>query len=119
MNDLLTPTDCRTLVDSFYAKVRDDELLGPVFAGRVDDWNEHLDTMGRFWSSIVFGLPLYHGSPPAAHRGLGITEAHFARWLALWRVTVDELFRGPTADDIIARAERIAVVLARRIAEAS
>lgn len=117
LRDITSPHDCRHLVDGFYSKVRDDALLGPVFAKRIDDWSEHLDTMARFWSQIVFGMPVYHGSPPIAHRGLGIAPEHFSRWLALWHQTVRELFAGPTADDVVARADRIAIVLARRIAE--
>lgn len=114
--DLTTPSDCRRLVEVFYGKVRSDELLGPVFALRIDDWTEHLDTMSRFWSSILFGLPLYHGNPAVAHMGLPIDDRHFSRWLALWHETVTELFEGPAADDVIARANRIAIVLSRRLA---
>jgi hemoglobin len=116
MCDITSPRDCRILVENFYDKVRDDALLGPIFATRIDDWTEHLDTMTRFWSSILLGLPLYHGNPAAAHMGLPVDSAHFARWLALWEATVNELFEGPAADDIVARANRIAVVLARRLA---
>lgn len=117
MADLATPADCRRLVDHFYALVREDTLLGPIFNCRVDDWEDHLDTMARFWSSIVFSVPLYHGHPVIAHRGLPLEPAHFARWLALWRTATGDLFAGPAAADVVERAERIAVALARRLQE--
>ena len=32
----------RKLVEAFYAKVRTDAVLGPVFEAKIHDWNEHL-----------------------------------------------------------------------------
>lgn len=116
MRDLRRPDDCRLLVERFYTAVQADPLLGPVFAARVDDWDRHLDTMARFWSAVLFAQPGYDGDPMGAHQGLPLAPAHFARWLALWRIAVAELFAGPRADDAIVRAERIARVLARRLA---
>src|SRR3546814_10741874 len=40
------------LVDRFYASVREDAMLGPVFDARVDDWPKHLGQMNRFWQSL-------------------------------------------------------------------
>lgn len=117
MPDLETSQDIQRVVHRFYASVRDDADLGPLFAARLrdDDWPAHLDTMTRFWSSIVFSLPLYHGNPLVAHRGLPLARDHFTRWLGLWRTAVAEEFEGPRADDIVARATRIASVLAQRL----
>ena len=41
------------LVDRFYAKVRRDPALGPVFEEAIaeEDWPEHLATMRRFSGS--------------------------------------------------------------------
>lgn len=117
MRDIETTDDLGLLVRRFYGAVRADALLGPVFDARVTDWEEHLDTMRRFWTTVVLGIPLYHGNPLAAHRGLLVGDEHFARWVALWRQVVTECFIGPVATDVIARAERIAVVLSRRLAE--
>ena len=41
----------RDLVHRFYAKVRADPVLGPVFASRIEDWGPHLERMAAFWSS--------------------------------------------------------------------
>ena len=41
------------LVDLFYATVRQDALIGPVFEARVEDWDAHLTKLMAFWSSVV------------------------------------------------------------------
>ena len=117
MTDITTPIDLRRLVTHFYAAVRADADLGPIFDARIrdEDWPEHLDTMTRFWSSVMLAMPVYHGNPLGAHRGLALEAKHFTRWLALWRASVDELYDGPRARDIVARATRIANVLSQRL----
>src|SRR5882757_984654 len=41
------------LVHAFYAKVRSDPILAPVFAARIADWEPHLAQMCAFWSSVA------------------------------------------------------------------
>ena len=53
----------RTLVDAFYAKVRSDAVLGPIFNARIHDWDEHLAKLADFWSSIVMMSGRYKGRP--------------------------------------------------------
>lgn len=117
MRDLQDPTDIHRLVTRFYGVVRDDADLGPIFASRIapDEWPAHLDTMTRFWSSVVLGMPGYQGNPLAAHLGLPVEARHFMRWLELWQQATTELFAGPRAEDIVARARRIASVLSQRL----
>src|SRR4029078_9967239 len=77
-----------TLVDRFYAAVRQDALIGPVFEARVDDWDEHLTKLPAFWSSVVLKSGRYRGSPMPVHVAIDeISSAHFARWLQLFAVT--------------------------------
>jgi hemoglobin len=38
----------RRLVDAFYARVRADPLIGPVFNDAVQDWPHHLALLGDF-----------------------------------------------------------------------
>ena len=48
--DILSLDDVKLLVDTFYTRVRADELLGPIFDERIQDrWERHLDLMYRFW----------------------------------------------------------------------
>jgi hemoglobin len=46
-------TMVETLIRAFYARVRQDVLLAPVFASRISDWKPHLDNMFAFWSSLT------------------------------------------------------------------
>ncbi|MEO1966089.1 group III truncated hemoglobin [Hyphomonas sp.] len=90
------------LVDTFYARVRQDDLLGPIFQAALgEDWDPHLAKLKDFWSAIALGTRRYNGRPMPAHLRLSdrISEAHFVRWLGLFRETVDELMPNPAAAD--------------------
>jgi hemoglobin len=106
MKDIKAREDVRVLVDSFYEKVKKDELLAPVF-GHVD-WPHHLPIMYDFWSSILLGDMSYNGSPFSKHLGLPITQEHFTRWLKLFIENVDTQFTGPVAEEAKTRANAIA-----------
>ena len=95
------------LVHAFYARARADRLLGPVFEATVHDWPAHLDTLVRFWSSVLLRTARYRGNPMAAHRPLGLGEAHFARWLALWDATARALLTPEQARHVFQTAQRI------------
>jgi hemoglobin len=96
------------LVRGFYARVRDDEALGPIFASRIDDWEPHLQKMFAFWSSVALMTGRYQGQPMAKHLPLPIDARHFDRWLAL--------FEGAARDLCPPSAAQYFVMLARRIA---
>lgn len=97
------------LVNAFYAKVRRDPELGPVFNAAIDDWPEHLEKLRAFWSSVMLTTGRYKGNPMAAHVKLGdaIELAMFQRWLALWRETTSELMVPAAAEALQFKAERI------------
>lgn len=97
-----------TLVHRFYDRVRADPMLGPVFAGRITDWEPHLARMVEFWGSVALMTGCYHGSPVTKHADLPVTWAHFERWLALFRETAGQVCPPIGAAHVIARAERIA-----------
>lgn len=96
--DITTEDDIKLLVDSFYQKVNADHLLSPIFNDVAQvDWEEHLPTMYSFWSSLLFRSGKYRGYPWPKHAVLPVNAAHFARWLTLFKQTVDEHFAGPKA----------------------
>lgn len=95
------------LLRDFYARARSDALLGPVFA-RVPDWEAHIGRVTDFWSSVALMSGRYHGQPMRAHFGLGLTPAHFARWLHLFGATVAAHCPDKGAALLIARAQTIA-----------
>lgn len=96
------------LVDRFYARVRQDAVIGPVFNAAVEDWDDHLARLRAFWSSVMLTSGRYKGNPLAAHAPLPIEPAFFGHWLALWRETAEELFAPELAARFAAKAERIA-----------
>ena len=98
----------RKLVHGFYAKVREDAILGPIFEQRIRDWGPHLDRMVRFWSSVALMTGVYHGRPVPAHMGLPVNWTHFERWLSIFRETAHEICPPAGAAHVIERAERIA-----------
>lgn len=108
-NDI-TEAGLTALVDRFYAKVREDAALGPVFNGAIHDWPEHLDRLQAFWSSVMLTSGRYKGQPLPAHfkHEAAITPALFERWLALWRETTEELMTPAAAAALQAKAGRIA-----------
>lgn len=98
------------LVERFYARVREDELLGPIFAARIGNWPPHLARMKQFWGMILRGEGQFSGSPMALHIAIPEIEAgHFLRWLDLFEATLRELEGDPAATGlVIARARSIA-----------
>lgn len=102
--------DIGRLVDAFYAKVRVDPALGPVFAHAIPgDWGPHLATMRNFWSSVMLTSGRYKGNPVAVHKRVeGMEFGLFERWLMLFDETCRELFEAPLADAFAIKAARIA-----------
>ncbi|GGN52418.1 hypothetical protein GCM10011349_25940 [Novosphingobium indicum] len=56
------------LVEAFYARVRVDEELGPLFNDAIADWPEHLEKLCAFWSSVMLTTGRYKGQPVATTR---------------------------------------------------
>jgi hemoglobin len=98
------------LVDTFYERVRKDELLAPIFNERIKDWGPHLETMYQFWQTLLLDQHTYRGAPFAKHLDLQIDNRHFDRWITLFHQTVDENFSGMVADEAKFRAIKIAEV---------
>jgi hemoglobin len=108
--DHITEAALADLVQRFYAKVREDAVLGPVFNGAVAHWDEHFETLTRFWSSVMLTSATYKGYPMAVHTKLAavIKTPMFDRWLALWKETTEEMFTPDVAAQFQDRAARIA-----------
>jgi hemoglobin len=108
--DHLSEDAIHHLVDEFYARIRVDPDLGPVFARAIPgDWGPHLATMRNFWSSVMLTTGRYKGNPVAVHHRVdGIELDLFDRWLALFEQTCGELFDESLANAFHAKAARIA-----------
>jgi len=104
------------LVRGFYAKVREDAVLGPIFEARIKDWEPHLMQMCAFWSSVALMTGRYHGTPMAKHLPLPVDGGHFDRWLALFEQTAHQICPGEAEVHFVERARRIAQSLELGIA---
>ena len=94
-------------LDAFYARVRRDPLVGPVFAAAIPepDWPRHMAVIRDFWSSVLLKSGRYKGNPFGRHQALGVlTPEHFARWLGLFEATAAERFTPELAAALVGRA---------------
>jgi len=114
--ELLNLDDIKTLVDSFYGKVRSDELLAPIFNERIrDNWPVHLEKMYRFWQTVLLGEHTYTGTPFPPHANLPVDKSHFEQWLKLFKETLNEQFSGEKAKEAKWRADKMAEMFLLRI----
>lgn len=101
-----------TLVHSFYARVRRDPVLGPIFNAAIHDWDTHLAKLCAFWSSVTLMSGRYKGTPMQAHAALpDIGPAHFTRWLGLFEQTARDVCPPAAALVFVEKANRIAASL--------
>ena len=109
----ITESSIRTLVDTFYARVREDAVLSPVFENVLaGKWDSHMPKMYAFWTKVLLGTGDFQSNVFGKHMALGgIEKEHFIHWLTLFRVTAMEVFGTEAADVPIAVAERIATSL--------
>lgn len=114
--DIQRIEDIKLLVNTFYASVRNNELLGPIFNERIGDrWPEHLGKMYRFWQTVLLEDHTYFGSPFPPHAKLPVDQLHFDTWLKLWHETIDLFFKGPRADEAKWRGDKMAAMFLYKI----
>jgi hemoglobin len=112
----ITEAMIERLVRGFYAKVRSDAVLAPVFDSKIKDWEPHLAQMCAFWSSVALMTGRYHGTPMVKHTPLPVDADHFDRWLELFEAAAVELCPPQAAAHFVERARRIAASLEMGIA---
>jgi hemoglobin len=118
--DVTTRKDIELLVNEFYNKVKQDQVIGYIFTdiARVN-WEKHLPVMYDFFENMLFYTGTYTGNPMELHMHLHqlstLTTEHFEQWNYLFSTTVDELFAGVTADLAKQRARSISTVMQIKI----
>jgi hemoglobin len=118
--DIADRDDLAALLRDFYGRAFRDELLGPVFVDIAQmNLDAHLPTMCDFWETVLFQAGTYKRNALQPHQRLhtraDLTPTHFARWLTLWKATVDDRHVGEKAELAKLQASRMAGAMSRRI----
>jgi hemoglobin len=101
----------REFVAAFYAEVRKDDLVGPVFERIVaeNDWPDHIEKITDFWMAVAFGGAAFRGDAMRKHARIkDISPAHFDRWLAVFNRVADDFWPPHIASLLQFRAQQIA-----------
>jgi hemoglobin len=114
--DIVHIDDIKLMVDTFYSRIREDEILGPIFNDKLEDrWGQHLEKMYRFWQTILHDEHTYNGAPFPPHATMPINESHFTLWVKIFSNTVNDLFEGPIAEEAKKRGALMAAIFNSKI----
>src|SRR3990170_5031551 len=108
------------LVHSFYVKVKQDDLLAPIFNNAENfQWDTHIPVMINFWETLLLDAATYKGNTMQKHIELHkrhpLTPKHFERWKALFYATLDEFFEGPGVVEAHKRVEAMSGLMQFKI----
>lgn len=110
-HDIQSIDDVKLMVNTFYNRIREDVVLGPIFEEKIQDrWPQHLEKMYRFWQTILLDEHTYNGAPFPPHATLPIEEKHFIIWVNVFSKTVDDLFEGQVAEEAKKRGSLMAAI---------
>jgi hemoglobin len=114
--DILQRSDIEMLINSFYKKVRKDDVLAIIFNDVVRlDWEHHIPVIIDFWDTVLLDADLYHNNAMTPHFAINkifpLQQQHFDRWLQLFFETLDESFEGPTTMLAKTRAKGVAGIM--------
>lgn len=114
----VTESMIRDFVHRFYAEVRIDPLLGPIFDRAIGGaWDEHLNKLWDFWSSVLLMTGRFKGTPMAVHVGIpDIGAPHFQRWLDIFERVALEVCPPNAAALFVGKSRMIAQSLQLGIA---
>jgi hemoglobin len=119
LTDIQNREDVNKLVNTFYATIKKDDFLGPIFNRMIpeENWEAHLIKLTDFWETNLFNVMKFKGNPMVAHQrtdkthNYSIEQKHFVYWLKLWFKTIDSLFDGDKAEMAKERARRMSTHL--------
>ena len=114
--DIAKRSDIELLINSFYEKVKKDEVIGVIFNEVMHmDWEHHIPIIIDFWDSILLNADVYHKNAMEPHFAINkifpLQQQHFERWLKLFTETTDEYFEGPIATLAKTRARGVAGIM--------
>lgn len=120
MKEIKSRTDIELLINKFYEKIVEDDLIGFFFKKVIKlDWSKHIPVMYDFWETTLLGVAKYKGNPMKIHIDLHMKEKlkpeHFDRWLEIWEETIKENFDGDKSEQAIKKAIQIGMLMKFKI----
>jgi len=114
--DLDSRHNIELFVDAFYQQMLADTRLAPIFIDVAKiDLATHLPHIKNYWCKLLLGDKSYQRHTMNIHRLVhgkrSLEVADFRRWLALFTITVDQLFSGEKAE----RAKKVATTIAKNM----
>jgi hemoglobin len=100
------------LVKWFYARVRFEPDLEPIFNAHVPKWGPHLELLIDFWCGQAGGPTNYRGGL-GKHARLDLSPAHYATWVRVWEQNCRDLLQAREAEEMIGLARGLAERLQR------
>lgn len=108
----ITRPEIERVVAAFYTQIRAHSMLGPVFAGHINDWPVHEAKIARFWASSILHERSYDGNPLVVHLKAGnVRPGMFSVWLDLF----DSVLRAELSPDQAARWSELAHRIGRSL----
>jgi hemoglobin len=106
----VTEENIKVLVDEFYAEIKKDQTLGPIFNREIGDgWASHMPRMYDFWSSVMLKSGRYHGRPVPVHMKIeGLSKERFIHWLKMFHRKAHELYEEEIANIYVEKSNMIA-----------
>lgn len=108
----ITEESLRALMEAFYARAREDDLIGPIFLEKIgttkEDWAPHMDRVVGFWCSVLLKTKSYPGGLVMKHNKItGMNRDHFMRWMEIFMKTVPEVFEISASLEITIKAQEM------------
>jgi hemoglobin len=121
--DIASRADIELLVQRFYEKVKEDEVIGFIFTKVIPmDWEHHIPVIVDFWETILLENMVYKKNAMEVHyavnKKLPLQKEYFDRWILLFNGTVDEMYSGVKATLAKTRASSIAAVMQFKMQDA-
>jgi hemoglobin len=122
MKDIQNQEDLLLLVDDFYKKLLQDEVISYIFTDVVKIKLEtHLPILVTFWSQAILGTGGYFNNLTQIHLDVNqkeyLSPELFKIWLHHFYSSVDENFKGDKAEQIKTQALSLATILQIKIAQ--
>ena len=116
--------DIRLLVESFYEKVKQDDVIGDIFNNMLFfKWDTHIPIMIDFWETVLLGGESYRRNTMRVHIELNrmhpLKPEHFERWKKLFFEILDKNFIGPKVDEAKKRVELMEALIRSKIAQSN